>query len=85
YPNPFNPTTTIKFSIPEEGEVDLTIYNIKGQKIKTLAKNQYVKGDHSIIWNGNDELGNSVSSGLYFYRLNINGNTEAIKKCLLLK
>lgn len=85
FPNPFNPLTTIEFSIYNDSKVELTIYNIKGQKIKTLAQNEFTKGLHSIIWNGDDELNNPVSSGTYFYKLNINGKTEAVKKCLLLK
>ncbi len=85
YPNPLNPTTTIEFSIQNNSIVKLTICNIKGQKIKTLAHNEFTKGSHSIIWNGDDELGESVSSGVYLYKLNVNGRTEAVKKCLLLK
>ena len=85
FPNPFNPTTTIEFSIPEESIVELSIFNIKGQKIKTLAHDEFTKGDHSIIWNGDDESEKAVSSGIYYYRLNVNGKTEAMKKCLLLK
>ena len=85
YPNPFNPTTTINFSLQSNTEVELTVYNIKGQKIKTLIKNEFIKGTHSIIWNGDDESGKNVSSGVYFYKLNVNGKTEAMKKCLLLK
>ncbi len=85
YPNPFNPTTTISFSIPDESKIDLSVYNIKGHKIKSLVKESFDAGNHSIVWNGNDESGNSVSSGLYFYKLNVNGKTEAVKKCLLLK
>ena len=85
YPNPFNPSTTINFSIKNDSEVDLSIYNIKGQKIKNLAQNEFTKGSHSIIWNGDDESGESVSSGIYFYGLNVNGKTETVKKCLLLK
>ncbi len=85
YPNPFNPSTTIEFSIRKNSLVELSIYNIKGQKIKNLAKNEYTKGSHSIIWNGDDNNGKSVSSGLYFYSLKVNGKTEAVKKCFLLK
>jgi len=85
YPNPFNPTTTINFSIQNNSKIDLSIYNIKGQKVKILAQNEFSKGSHSVIWNGNDELDKSVSSGVYFYKLKINGKTEAVKKCLLLK
>ncbi len=85
YPNPFNPTTTIEFSIQNDSKVELIIYNIKGQKIKTLANNDFAKGSHSIIWNGDNVSGKSISSGVYLYKLNVNGKTEVMKKCLLLK
>lgn len=85
YPNPFNPTTTISFSIPEESKVDLSIYNIKGQKVKSLVKESFKSGNHSVIWVGNDDTGRPVSSGVYFYKLNVNGKSESVKKCLLLK
>ena len=85
FPNPFNPTTTISYSIQNDSKVNLSIYNIKGQKVNTLTQNEYTKGSHSIIWNGDNESGKPVSSGIYYYKLNINGKTEAVKKCLLLK
>ena len=85
YPNPFNPSTTINFSIRNVSKVELALYNIKGQKIKTLAQNEFTKGSHSIIWNGDDKFGKSASSGIYYYKLSVNGKTEAVKKCLLLK
>ncbi|MEA2097338.1 MAG: T9SS type A sorting domain-containing protein [Candidatus Cloacimonadota bacterium] len=85
YPNPFNPTTTIELSIQNDSVIDLSIYNIKGQKIKTLVSDQFTVGQHSIIWNGDNESGHSVSSGIYYYKLNINGETEAVRKCLLMK
>ena len=85
FPNPFNPTTTIEFSILNNSMIELSIYNIKGQKIKTLTHNKYTRGSHSIIWDGDDDNGISVSSGFYLYKLNVNGKTEAVKKCLLLK
>jgi len=85
YPNPFNPTTTISFSIPEESKVELSVFNIKGQKVKTLAKDSYQKGKHSVVWQGNDDFNKEVGSGVYFYKLNVNGKTETVKKCLLLK
>ena len=85
YPNPFNPTTIIEFSIQKEAKVDLVIFNIIGQKIKTLVHNEFIKGVHSTIWNGDDESGKLVSSGIYYYKLNINGKTKVVKKCLLLK
>ncbi|MCK4654634.1 MAG: T9SS type A sorting domain-containing protein, partial [Candidatus Cloacimonetes bacterium] len=85
YPNPFNPITTISFSIPEESKVDLSVYNIKGQKVISLVKKSFESGNHSVIWNGRDSNGNPVRSGIYFYKLDVNGKSKAFKKCLLLK
>jgi len=85
YPNPFNPTTTISFSITEESNVELSIYNIKGQKIKSLLNDQITAGEHSIVWYGTDASGKKVASSVYLYRLNVNGKIEAVKKCLLVK
>ena len=85
YPNPFNPNTTIKFSIQNDSKIKLLVFNIKGQNIKTLVQNEFTKGSHSIIWNGDDEFGKLVSSGIYYYKLIVDGKTEAVKKCLLLK
>ena len=84
-PNPFNPSTTINFSIQNDSQVEVTIFNLRGQKIKTLTNNEFTKGSHSIIWNGENDSGKSVSSGIYYYQLNVNGKNEAVKKCLLLK
>jgi len=85
YPNPFNPSTTIEFSIKNDSNINLSIFNIKGQKIKTLVRTEFERGSHSFIWNGVDELGESVSSGVYLYKLSVNGKTKAVKKFLLLK
>ncbi|MDP8201867.1 MAG: T9SS type A sorting domain-containing protein [Candidatus Tenebribacter burtonii] len=85
YPNPFNPTTTISFSIQNESNVELSIYNTKGQKVKILSHNEFDIGYHSIVWNGDDDSNKPVSSGIYFYKLNVNGKTVSVKKCLLLK
>ena len=70
YPNPFNPTTTINYTLPSASAVKITIYNIKGQKVRTLvdSKDQQA-GAHSIEWDGRDEIGGSVSTGFYVYRL----------------
>ncbi|MDO9576361.1 MAG: FlgD immunoglobulin-like domain containing protein, partial [Candidatus Cloacimonadales bacterium] len=84
-PNPFNPETTISFSIPEDSKVGITIYNIKGQKVKTLVSEDLEKGIHKIIWDSKDSIGKSVSSGVYFYKLDVNGKTKGLKKMLLLK
>ena len=85
FPNPFNPETTISFSIQNESEIELSVFNIKGQKVKSLVNESFESGYHSIIWNGDDESGNSVSSGLYLYKLNVDNKTKALRKCLLLK
>ena len=61
------------------------MYNTKGQKIKTLVNNEFTKGTHSIIWNGDDESGKLVGSGVYLSTLNMNGKIAAVKKGLLLK
>jgi len=75
----------IVFNLPEESKVDLTIYNIRGQKIKSLLNDQIIAGEHSIVWDGEDAYGNKVGSGLYLYKLNVNNKTEIVNKCLLLK
>ncbi|MDP8267382.1 MAG: T9SS type A sorting domain-containing protein [Candidatus Tenebribacter davisii] len=85
YPNPFNPETLIKFSIPEDSKVDITVYNVKGQKVKTLVKKDLEKGIHEIIWNSKDDNNKSVASGVYFYQFIVDGKTKKVKKCLLLK
>lgn len=85
YPNPFNPTTTIYFSIPVNRDVELSIYNMKGQKIKILTEDFFESGNHSVVWSVDDNFGKSVSSGIYLYNLKVNGKTEAVNKCLLLK
>ncbi len=84
YPNPFNPTTSISFYVPKASEVSLDIYNIKGQKIKTLHSGKIAEGQHTLTWNGEDNNNEYVASGVYFYRLK-NGNETKQKKMLLLK
>ncbi|MCK5051378.1 MAG: T9SS type A sorting domain-containing protein [Candidatus Cloacimonetes bacterium] len=84
YPNPFNPTTSISFSIPEKSNVELTIFNIKGQKVKTLVNSNLDQDNHSVIWNGTDENRKPVSSGIYLYKLKTD-NFEKTKKMILLK
>lgn len=83
YPNPFNPTTTIEFSIQNDSKVELSVFNIKGQKIKNLTNSEFIKGSHSIIWNGDDELGRSVSSGVYLYKLKTKDNQKTNRMLLL--
>jgi len=85
YPNPFNPATTFSFSLPDESKVNFSIYNIKGQKVKTIANEKFDKGLHKLIWDGKNAFGKETSSGVYLYKLNVNGKTRAVKKCLMLK
>ena len=85
YPNPFNPFTTIKFNLIESGEVKLIIYNIKGQKVKTLMDCYTSPGDFELVWNGTDDNNKPVSSGIYLYKLKVNDKTLATRKCILLK
>ncbi|KQC10330.1 MAG: hypothetical protein APR54_12110 [Candidatus Cloacimonas sp. SDB] len=85
YPNPFNPSTTLKFDMRKAGYVNLEIYNIKGQKVRTLINQQQEAGYHTKVWQGNDDAGNPVGSGIYFYRLIVDGTAYPMRKCLLIK
>ena len=84
YPNPFNPSTTIKFGLPEDTHVKITIYSITGQKIITLAYGSYSKGYHELKWNGRNYAGASVSNGIYIYELK-SGSSRLIKKMVFAK
>ena len=84
YPNPFNPTTTIRFGLPDEGKVKLVIYNVLGQKVKELLNESRGAGYHTVMWNGRNETGQQVSSGLYIYRIESAKGAES-KKMLLIK
>jgi hypothetical protein len=88
YPNPFNPETTISFDIAQTFSfVTLVIYNIKGQKVKTLisdSASQLSAGQHSVTWNGTDDNNKPVSSGIYFCKLKA-GDFQKVKKMVLIK
>jgi len=84
YPNPFNPETIIQFSLVKSSNVTLGVYNIKGQLVRSLVSGFYYEGLHSVIWNGKDDKGVGVSSGIYFYRLSA-GYFVDTKKMMLLK
>ena len=84
FPNPFNPNTTISYSISADSEVDIMIYNIKGQVVNNMKLGNLQKGNHSIEWNGTNENGKSVTSGVYFYKIVTETNTIS-KRMLLLK
>ncbi len=84
YPNPFNPTTTISLALPTEGRVSLKVYNIMGQVVNTLIDEIMPAGYHEITWNGTDQNGDQVSSGVYFYKLESDNFSET-KKMIMLK
>lgn len=84
YPNPFNPSTTIKYTIPEQANVKLTIYNSLGQEVATLINTAQNAGSYSVTWNGENKSGVKVSSGIYLFKLDA-GNFVATKKMVMLK
>ncbi|NQV19735.1 MAG: carboxypeptidase regulatory-like domain-containing protein [Armatimonadetes bacterium] len=85
FPNPFNPSTTISFETTNSRELSrIEIYNLKGQKVKTLMEKILPAGNHSVVWNGKDENGKSVTSGVYFYKMRT-GEYFSTKKMILLK
>jgi hypothetical protein len=83
YPNPFNPTTTISFSLKERGPVAINIYNILGQKVKTLHTGETPAGNHHLSWNGKDDKNNNVASGVYFYKMQSREYTNTRKMILM--
>ena len=84
YPNPFNPVTNIKFDLPENSLVEIFIYNILGQKVKTLVNNYLQAGNHTIVWNGMNDYDQQLSTGIYLCFIKA-GEFKAINKLLLLK
>ncbi|MCC7429427.1 T9SS type A sorting domain-containing protein [bacterium] len=84
YPNPFNPATKIEFSVPEKSFVKLSVYNTLGQTVKTLLSKEVNAGNYFLTWNGTNERGKQVASGIYFYRLEA-GNLTKTNKMILLK
>jgi hypothetical protein len=84
YPNPFNPETTISFSVPTSGYTTLKIYNLKGEVVRTLVNDVREAGKYNVVWNGTDDRGRTVSSGIYLYRLENNGK-KLTGKMLLAK
>jgi len=84
YPNPFNPSTTIEFQLPQSSFVTLAVYNVRGQLIRTIVKQKMPAGSHSIIWDGKNESGERVGSGVYVYRIQA-GDFQKTKKMLLIR
>ncbi len=84
YPNPFNPETRISYTLQNSGSVQISIYNLLGQKIRQVVNTNQVSGTHIISWDGKDELGNGMSSGIYFVRMDTKDSHDS-KKIMLLK
>lgn len=85
YPNPFNPSTEIKFALKEAAKVTIDIYNIKGAKVRTLVNQEMEPGYHTAQWNGRDSNNKSVSSGVYFYKMSAGGKYTSTRKMIMLK
>ena len=84
FPNPFNPETSINFNLRKDSKVSLKVFNIKGQLIRTLINEQLSASSYNIVWNGKNDSGNQVSSGIYLYKLQADTQLS-VKKCILLK
>ncbi len=85
YPNPFNPATTIQYALPQAADVELTVYNVVGQAVRTLVAEHQSAGRYVVEWDATNDSGHSLSSGMYFYRLQAGGEFREVKKMLLLK
>ena len=84
YPNPFNPSTTIHFSIAENTNVILEVFNSLGERVSTITNDFYTPGQYTVNWNSTDDFGRQVNSGIYYYRIVANNFTET-KRMILLK
>jgi hypothetical protein len=84
YPNPFNPTTTINYALPRDGNVTISIYSVNGEKVKSVLNQFMEKGFHTVEWNGTNQNGSPVSTGIYIYEL-IAGDQRLAKKMFLAK
>lgn len=84
YPNPFNPETTISFEIAQPGRTIAEVYNVKGQKVRVLLDEMLGTGSHSIVWDGRNDRNRKVSSGMYLYRVSVNG-AELYSRMIMLK
>ena len=84
YPNPFNPSTTIRYQLPQSAEVRLEIFDVLGQKVRTLVAEKQPAGLHRMVWDSRNQAGSPVAAGVYLYRLRA-GDFEQVRKLLLLK
>ena len=85
YPNPFNPSTSISYEISKPANISIIVYNINGQKVKTLVSNKQTAGINSVTWNATNDFGEKVVSGVYFYQLKVDNDIVATRKMMLIK
>ena len=83
YPNPFNPTTRINYDVPEDGNIQLVIYDLMGRKVTTLLNQSQAAGYHHALWDGKNNQGRNISAGMYFFQLRGKNYTKTIKMLLL--
>ena len=83
YPNPFNPKTTIEFNLPQRGHVTLKIFNVRGELVNTLVDEVRSADKYTVVWDGTNERGGRVSSGVYFYELKAGGESRIEKMALV--
>ena len=83
YPNPFNPRTTVSFELPQDGRVQIGIFDVRGAFVRTLTDEVYAAGNHAVVWNGEDDAGQAQPSGVYFARFLSGGRQEAVKLTLV--
>ncbi len=84
YPNPFNPATQISYALPKAQKVEVVVYNVFGQEVRTLISEYQGPGNHSLVWDGTDNAGERASSGVYYYRVTA-GKYNVTKKMTLMK
>ena len=84
YPNPFNPSTVIKYGLPKDGDVEIAIYNVTGQRVRLLVSTEMKAGMHEVSWDGRNDAGHSLPSGIYFYRMRTSSFNE-VKKLIMIK
>ena len=83
YPNPFNPETVIHYDLPVRGRVDISVFNMMGQKVATLVDGEMDAGSHSVVWNAKDSNGESLATGVYLYRMETDGFVQTRKLILM--
>ena len=83
YPNPFNPSTTINYDLPEQSQVKLAVFDIVGREVITLDQSEKLPGNYEVTWNGLDQSGNPMSTGVYFARLQAGDYSKSIKMLYL--